>query len=109
MNGRRQLHSLLQELESQQQFCPTCGHSRARIVTSSNIAPAAWGKELPGWVAALAGEVERTTKLRAAKLVGITPAMITGVLANKYLGDLNAVEGKTRQGLNLSSLTGSRP
>jgi hypothetical protein len=59
----------------------------------------AWGGSPPEWVDALAQEAARTTMTAAAKRIGYSVSAVSGVLANKYRGDLAAVEGSARGAL----------
>lgn len=62
-------------------------------------ARAAWGEQMPDWVAALAAECSRTTQTRAAQRIGYSDGLVSGVLSNKYPGDIARVEAKVRGAL----------
>lgn len=55
-------------------------------------ARAAWGAEIPEWVEALAAECAATSQNRVAKRLGRSATLVSNVLANKYEGDMEAVE-----------------
>jgi hypothetical protein len=59
-------------------------------------ARAAWGKTIPDWVEVLAIEANRTDASKAAKRIGYSGAVLSGLFANKYPGDLDRVEAKVR-------------
>lgn len=54
----------------------------------------AWGAEIPAWVEALAEEATRTSGAAAARRIGYSQGVVSGVLARNYKGDYAAVEGK---------------
>ena len=62
-------------------------------------ARAAWGDKLPDWVEVLAVEAVRTDASNAAKRIGYSGAVLSGLFANKYPGDLDRVEAKVRGAL----------
>lgn len=62
-------------------------------------AVAAWGEDLPLWVRVLAEECDRTTARAAAARIGYSAGLVSNVLANKYGGDMQAVELKVRGAL----------
>lgn len=59
-------------------------------------AQAAWGDQLPQWVAELAREATRTTSAKTAKRIGYSGAVLSHVFANNYPGDIKRVELKVR-------------
>lgn len=59
-------------------------------------ARAAWGDPLPEWVAALAAEMERTSGAAVARRLGYSPAVLSGVIAAKYRGNVGRVEEVVR-------------
>jgi len=58
-----------------------------------------WGDALPDWVVALAEEASRTSGVAAARRLGYSPAVVTGVINATYPGDMGAVEEKVRGAL----------
>lgn len=70
--------------------------SPATTTTNAEKAAAAWGADLPDWVAALAAEADRTSGAKAAARIGMSGAVVSQVLANKYPGSLAAVEERVR-------------
>jgi hypothetical protein len=62
-------------------------------------AKAAWGAALPDWVETLALEANRTTSAKAARRIGYSGGLLTGVFGKKYNGDLVRVEAKVRGAL----------
>lgn len=52
----------------------------------------AWGTGIPEWVEALAAECAATSQNQVAKRIGRSSSLVSYVLANKYEGDLAAVE-----------------
>lgn len=56
----------------------------------------AWGEDLPDWVRVLAEECDRTTAKAAATRIGYCPAVVSNVLANKYVGAMDTVALKVR-------------
>ncbi|KPF98831.1 transcriptional regulator [Rhodopseudomonas sp. AAP120] len=59
--------------------------------TPIEVAQAAWGEELPGWVEALALEAGRTSGVAAGARIGYSGALVSSVLAKKYKGRLDLV------------------
>ena len=59
-------------------------------------ARAAWGDELPEWVAQLASECETTSQNRVAGRLGRSAAVVSQVIRRKYPGDMGAVEQLVR-------------
>ncbi|MDT8856457.1 hypothetical protein RNZ50_15795 [Paracoccaceae bacterium Fryx2] len=57
-----------------------------------DIARAAWGAALPGWVEALAIECGRSSQTAVAKQLDRSGALISQVLRNKYPADLAGIE-----------------
>lgn len=55
-------------------------------------AHAAWGADMPEWVARLAFECAETSQNKVAKRLKRSAAMVSQVLRRKYPGDLSAVE-----------------
>lgn len=61
-----------------------------------DIARAAWGKEMPDWIARLARECGERSQVSVAAAIGRSPALVSQVLRRKYPGDLGAVEEAVR-------------
>lgn len=59
-----------------------------------DVARAAWGDELPGWVETLAEEAGRTTGADVARRIGYSDAVVSSVIARKYKGRLDNVEAR---------------
>jgi hypothetical protein len=59
----------------------------------------AWGDAAPDWIVALAEEANRTNAASAARRIGYSPGVITGVLGAKYPGDMGKVEAAVRGAL----------
>lgn len=59
-------------------------------------AAAAWGEDVPDWVAALAQAADTTSQARAAHRIGYSAAVVSLVLAGRYPGDLEKVETAVR-------------
>lgn len=55
-------------------------------------ARAAWGDDLPQWVADLARECAASSQSAVARQLARSPALISNVLRAKYAGDLGAIE-----------------
>ena len=55
-------------------------------------AKAAWGKDLPKWVALMAERCDATSQRKVADTMVYSPTVINQVLANKYPGKLTAVK-----------------
>ncbi|MCT4576856.1 hypothetical protein [Donghicola sp.] len=51
-------------------------------------AQAAWGADLPAWVEGLAKACAASSQNKVAAKLGLSAALISNVLANKYPGDL---------------------
>jgi len=60
---------------------------------------AAWGDPLPDWIAALAGECDRTTQKAAGSRIGYSAGVVNAVLKRAYKGDYTAVEQSVRGAL----------
>lgn len=60
---------------------------------------AAWGEGMPPEVAALAAAAQRDSASAVARIIGYSPAVVSGVLANKYRGDVDAVFARIRGAL----------
>lgn len=52
----------------------------------------AWGNAMSPWVFALATACTDTSQNRVAKQLGVSAALISNVLANKYRGDMARIE-----------------
>ncbi|NEX47631.1 hypothetical protein [Pseudotabrizicola algicola] len=61
-----------------------------------DTARAAWGDGLPDWVEGLAIECGKASQAKVAKALGRSASLVSAVLANKYGGDLVAVEERYR-------------
>lgn len=68
-------------------------------------ARAAWGDAIPDWVVALAEEATRTTAVNAARRIGYSGGLLTGVFGKKYNGDMGRVEAKVRGALMSAVVT----
>lgn len=55
-------------------------------------ANAAWGADLPSWVAALAVACDQASQRAVAQRIGYSPAVVSTVLGRSYRGDLTAVQ-----------------
>lgn len=62
-------------------------------------ARAAWGGDVPDWVAALAAACEARSQGLVAARVGYSAAAVSQVLGGKYRGDLGRVEAAVRGAL----------
>jgi hypothetical protein len=62
-------------------------------------ARAAWGDAQPDWVAIVAEEANRTSVKAVADRIGRSSALVSNVIANKYPGDMAAVEELVRGAL----------
>jgi uncharacterized protein involved in cysteine biosynthesis len=71
---------------------------RARIDFLAK-AQAAWGKQLPDWVAELVRECNRSSAAGVAKRIGYSGAVVSQIIASKYPGDIARVEQKVRGAL----------
>lgn len=58
------------------------------------IARAAWGDDMPEWIARLADECAGSSQNQVAKRIGRSAAVISNVLRRKYTGDMAAVEDR---------------
>ena len=56
----------------------------------------AWGAQVPDWVAELDRACALASQNRVAKKLGVSAAMISNVLSNKYTGDMARVEDLVR-------------
>jgi hypothetical protein len=70
--------------------------TRIPVGAASARALTAWGDAAPDWVLALAAEADRGTARAAALSIGYSAATVSLVLANRYTGDLTAVEQVVR-------------
>lgn len=61
-----------------------------------DIARAAWGAEMPDWIACLARECGERSQVSVAAAIRRSPALVSQVLRRKYPGDLGAVEEAVR-------------
>ncbi len=60
-------------------------------------AAAAWGDDLPGWVAALAAACDRApSQAEVARRIGYSPAVVSTVIKATYRGDFTRVEAAVR-------------
>ena len=59
----------------------------------------AWGVSIPDWVMALAEACDRSSQNSVAKRLGYSGATISGVIKNKYRGDIERVEQAVRGSL----------
>ncbi|MBN7785164.1 hypothetical protein JYP51_09555 [Ponticoccus gilvus] len=59
-------------------------------------ARAAWGQDLPDWVERLAVECAASSQNRVAARLRRSPSMVSGVLRNRYKGDMTAIEDLVR-------------
>lgn len=71
----------------------------SEALTPTARAAAAWGADLPAWVAALAEACEGASQNRVAEQVGYSAAVISQVLKRSYRGDYAAVERRVRAAL----------
>lgn len=55
-------------------------------------ARAAWGAAIPDWIEGLARECATTSQNKVAARMHRSASLVSAVLANKYLGSLEAVE-----------------
>lgn len=56
----------------------------------------AWGDTIPAWVEGLAKVCAETSQNKVAANLGVSAALISNVLANKYPGDLARISGLYR-------------
>jgi hypothetical protein len=68
-------------------------------VTALQKAQTAWRDALPDWVRVLAEEAARASMGAVAKRIGYSTGVVSAVIANKYRGDLGAVEARVRGAL----------
>lgn len=59
----------------------------------------AWNNAAPDWIIELAALADQLALKGAGKRIGYTGSLVSTVLANKYTGDLKAVEGAVRGAL----------
>lgn len=57
-----------------------------------STAQRAWGADAPLWVKMLATACSEASQNRIAKQLGVSAALISNVLANKYRGDMVRIE-----------------
>lgn len=62
-------------------------------------ASAAWGKDPPDWVAALAAACDVAPQTRVAARIGYSASAISQALSGKYKGDLAKLEAAVRGAL----------
>ena len=67
--------------------------------SSMDRAREAWGNDLPDWVAELARVSHMTSQNEVANRLGVSPAMVSFILGNKYKGDLETAEQRVRGAL----------
>ena len=67
-------------------------------------ARAAWGNDLPEWVAVLARACDDTSQNRVAKRLNRSASLVSQVLSRKYPGDLRTVEDIVRGALMAETL-----
>lgn len=60
------------------------------------VAAAAWGENIPDWVAELARQCAATSQNKVAKRLNRSASMVSALLHNKYPGDMVAVEEVVR-------------
>ena len=61
-------------------------------MTNLEIAAAAWGADLPEWVAALAKSCDRSDQKQTAYRIGYSPPVVNQVLKRTYKGNLKRVQ-----------------
>lgn len=68
-------------------------------MNTSNIdrAAAAWGQQMPGWVAVLARECDTTSQRKVAVRLGYSAGTINGILKNKWPASTAAIEQAVRE------------
>lgn len=59
-------------------------------------ARAAWGEDMPDWVAMLARACQESSQNQVAGRLGRSASLVSAVLARKYQGDMAAVEDLVR-------------
>jgi len=65
-------------------------------MTACNRVRKSWGENPPGFITALAEEVDRTNQSATARLIGISSTAVNLLLGNKYPAKLDGVERKIR-------------
>jgi len=60
------------------------------------IARAAWGADMPDWIAELAAACAQTSQNQVAKRLDRSASLVSNVLRRKYTGDMDAVEQRVR-------------
>lgn len=65
----------------------------------------AWGGDIPEWVEALARACNETSQVKVARRVGYSAATVSYVLANRYVGDMAAVEQAVRATIMAATIT----
>lgn len=63
-----------------------------RTTSSINKALKAWGACVPPWISTLAEECDGSSQRRVAEELGVSAALLSNVLGNKYPGDLVRIE-----------------
>jgi hypothetical protein len=66
------------------------------LKTFAEKARAAWGADLPDWVAELADEADRTTGAAVSRKIGYSDSLASQVISRSYRGDLGSVEAAVR-------------
>lgn len=51
-----------------------------------------WGAFIPDWISVLAEECDASSQRQIAEVLGVSTALISNVLGNKYTGDLTRIE-----------------
>lgn len=67
--------------------------------TFAEKAASAWGEPVPDWIEALAAKADATGLGGAGEAIDYSGSAVSSVIANKYQGDLERVEGKVRGAL----------
>lgn len=62
-------------------------------------AHAAWNGNAPAWVEEVARAATATSQVAVAKRIGVSVSLVSYLLANKYVGDLERVEARVRGAL----------
>lgn len=62
------------------------------VETPVGKAQRCWGEEMPDWIAGLARACKDTSQNKVAKRMGYSGSLISAVLANRYIGDMQRVE-----------------
>ncbi|ETR78889.1 transcriptional regulator [Afipia sp. P52-10] len=68
-------------------------------------AKAAWGDNLPEWIAELAREANRSSGIAASAKIGCSQTALSQVLSNKYPASLDRIEGRVRGALMGATVT----